>query len=88
MAAGMTVKTANEIDLALVRSRKMAPAAAHMLALLAEEVGQVAAALTTEASAAELRRACVKVAVGAIRIMEEGDADFSRGAGGRMEAGR
>lgn len=83
--AGLTVKTANEIDAELSRARKAFASNAHMFAALTEEVGEVARALLEGQAPAELRKECIQVAAMAIRIMEEGDADFSRGVGGKID---
>ncbi len=86
MANGLSVRTANEIDAELGRARKAFPTTAHMTVALVEEVGEVARALLQGKPAGELRRECIQVAVMAIRVMEEGDADFGREAGGKLPA--
>lgn len=59
------------------RSRETFPPNAHMLAALTEEVGEVARALLEDLPEPLLRVECVQVAAMALRIADEGDADFA-----------
>jgi NTP pyrophosphatase (non-canonical NTP hydrolase) len=61
------------------RSRAQFPGSAHMLAALLEETGEVARALL-EGNRPHLREECLHVAATAMRIHEEGDADFTQEA--------
>ena len=81
---GMTVKTANEIDSALRRQRAEDSSGQHVAAQVAAQAGAVAFALVENAQPANLRRACVDLAALAIRLAEDGDPDFGRGAGGKL----
>lgn len=82
-AAGMRwqEKAKREGTLSLVedevqRSRQKFPGNEHMLAALVEEVGEVARALL-ESKPDEVVAEAVQVAATAVRIAEEGDADFA-----------
>lgn len=85
-AAGMHWKAHGEAlsgTLALVedevrRSRQKFPGNEHMLAALVEEVGEVSRALL-ENKPDEVVAEAVQVAATAVRIVEEGDADFQKG---------
>lgn len=57
-------------------ARDAFPENAHMLAALVEEVGELAQAMLQGKPWAEVRGEAKQVACVAIRIMEEGDADF------------
>ena len=65
----------------LSRARAKFPSNRHMLAALTEEVGELAQAMIDnhrqKASADAVRDEAIQVATMAIRVAEEGDADFS-----------
>lgn len=58
------------------RSRHKFPGNGHMLAALAEELGEVSKALLEGATHETVVAECVQVATVALRIATEGDADF------------
>ena len=58
------------------RARVKHPGNAHLLAALVEEVGELAKALLEREPRERLRAEAMQCACVAIRIMEEGDADF------------
>ena len=60
----------------VTRARKKFPANRHMLAALVEEVGELSQALLEEQGADRVRAEAIQVACVAVRIIEEGDADY------------
>lgn len=64
------------VEREVARARAAWPRNAHMYAALAEEVGEVARALLEGQGPDALRAECVQVAAMAMRLAEEGDADF------------
>lgn len=58
------------------RSRQKFPGNEHMLAALVEEVGEVARALLESKPRSDVVSEAVQVAATAVRLIEEGDADF------------
>ncbi len=63
-----------EVEAEIYRARAKFPGNEHMYVALAEEVGEVANALLEGSEG--LRAECVQVAAMAMRLAEEGDADF------------
>jgi len=66
------INLANEIK----RARAKFPGNEHMLGALTEEVGEVAKALLEQQSTEQLHHECTQVACVAVRIIQEGDADY------------
>lgn len=64
---------ANEV----VRARNKFPSNNKLLAALMEEVGELAAAMLQRKSEEEVKKEAIQVACVAIRLLEEGDGDFS-----------
>lgn len=60
----------------ICRAREKFPKNAHMLAALVEEVGELAKALLEGEPNEDIRKEALQVACVAIRIAEEGDADY------------
>lgn len=60
----------------LYNARNKFPTNAHLLAALAEEVGELAKALLENHRPDRIREEAIQVACVAIRIATEGDADF------------
>ena len=60
----------------LVNARLRFPKNAHLQIALAEEVGELAQAYLTVKSIDEIKNEALQVATVALRIYEEGDADF------------
>lgn len=73
----MALATIIKINKELRRARKKFPDNAKLLAALMEEVGELAKALLQRAPASEIEAEAIQVACVAIRIIEEGDADFN-----------
>ena len=72
--------TANWIQDELKRARAKYPFNIHMMVALTEEVGELAQALLEHGSGSErVREEAIQVACVAVRIIEEGDADFTPG---------
>ena len=74
--------TLGDISAEVVRARTKFPNNHKMLAALVEEVGELAKALLQRMPSAEVRKEAIQVACVAIRIIEEGDADFATGEWG------
>lgn len=72
----MKIETLSDINDELVWARKKFPKNRKMLAALMEEVGELARALLQGKSEEDVKKEAVQVAATAIRIYEEGDADF------------
>lgn len=66
----------NDIAAEVARARTKFPLPNRNLLALLEEVGELAEALMTNCSAAELRAEAVQVAAMAVRIAEEGSTEF------------
>jgi NTP pyrophosphatase (non-canonical NTP hydrolase) len=60
----------------MVAARQEFPGREHLTVALMEEVGELANALLTRARPDEIRQEAIQVACVALRICEEGDADF------------
>lgn len=58
------------------RARAKFPSNKHLLAVLTEEVGELAQAMLQHKDWREIQKEAMQVACVAIRIMEEGDSDF------------
>lgn len=61
----------------VVRARRKFPGNRHLLAALVEEVGELAQAYLQRKPASEVRKEAIQIACVALRILEEGDAEFS-----------
>lgn len=68
--------TLAEVGREVARARAKFPSNEHLLAALVEEVGELAQALLQGQPAPEVVAEAIQVAAVAVRIVEEGDADF------------
>jgi hypothetical protein len=59
------------------RARRKFPGNRHLLAALVEEVGELAQAYLQRSSPSDIRKEAIQIACVAIRIVEEGDSEFS-----------
>jgi NTP pyrophosphatase (non-canonical NTP hydrolase) len=75
----MKPQTVEAIEIEIVKARTKFPKNAKLLAALMEEVGELAKALLQNKGADEVRKEAIQVACVAVRIIEEGDADFATG---------
>ena len=75
--------TMAEISDEVVRARAKHPANRHMLGALMEEVGELSQALLQGKGKDEIEKEAIQVACVAIRIVEEGDADYADGEKGK-----
>ncbi len=74
--------TLAEVEREVVRAREKFPGNKKMLAALMEEVGELARALLQRKPQADVKKECIQIAATAVRIFEEGDADFAAGKWG------
>lgn len=77
-AAAVVLQSASIHDLncEVARARRKFPSNAHMLAALTEELGETAQALLEGQGRERIRAEALQVACVAMRLYEEGDADF------------
>jgi len=75
-AEGLTL---DAINAEVMKARLKFPGNAKLLAALVEEVGELAKALLQRRPKDEIEREAIQVAAVAVRIIEEGDADFAKG---------
>ena len=73
---GLRAETCDKIAEELKRARAKFPGNKKLLAALFEEGGELARALLQRAPRSEIEKEAIQVAAVAIRILEEGDADF------------
>ena len=83
MTNGPNDHTIADIKDEVRRARSKHTGNRHMLAALMEEVGELAQALLQGKDPGDVRKEAVQVACVAIRLIEEGDADFSDGTKGK-----
>lgn len=72
------VSTMGDIQEEVVRARTKFPGRRHLLAVLTEEVGELAQAYLQGKPESEIRAEATQVACVAVRIIEEGDAAFAK----------
>lgn len=72
----MKLSTSTAIHNEVARARAKFPNNAHLLAALVEEVGELAKALLEGGNSVDAKAEAIQVACVAVRIIEEGDADF------------
>jgi hypothetical protein len=82
VASPMQHRTIDAINAEVMRARMKFPSNAKMLAALVEEVGELAKALLQRMPTDEVRKEAIQVACVAVRIIEEGDSDFTYGEWG------
>lgn len=71
----------SDVQREVEQGRERFPGNGHLYVALAEEVGEVARALLDCERPESLRAECVQVAAMAMRLAEEGDADFPETSG-------
>lgn len=76
---GPNALTMAEIAVEVAAARRKFPSRRHLCVALMEEVGELAEALLESDNWEDVRSEAKQVACVAIRIMEEGDSDFSIG---------
>ena len=70
------ITTLDRVAEEILRARRKFPSREKRLAALVEEVGELAAAMLQRQGFARVRAEAIQVACCAVRIAEEGDADF------------
>lgn len=78
----MKDSTAVELQAEITRARKKFPSTHKLLAALFEEGGELAKAMLQRRPLSDVQKEAIQVACVAIRIYEEGDADFDKGEWG------